>query len=84
MNIIVCEIFLSIVCKTKATAKPNPNEKCLFPFTWKNKVYTACTIVDNNWKPWCATKSKFTETDGWGECDPELCRPGMSRFLGSL
>ena len=66
-----------IDCKTKATAKPNANAKCVFPFTFENIKYTHCTVVGNYFKPWCATKANFTTKDGWGDCDLKSCKQGM-------
>ena len=41
---------------------PNPNQPCVFPFRYKNKVYSGCdTDPDDPTKTWCSTK---TDQDG--------------------
>ena len=59
---------VAIFCKTEAS-------ECLFPFTWEDKTYTACT-TDGSEFAWCAL-----QVDGegrlvgnrWGKCDMERC-----------
>merc|ERR1712126_215711 len=43
-------------------------KECVFPTTYRGKLYYKCTFVDNDGYPWCNT------TDGgWGNCDRSLC-----------
>jgi len=48
--------------------------KCIFPFTWKTKQYTACTS-DDHVKPWCATEldASGVVLQG-GNCDMSTCQ----------
>ena len=58
-------------------------DPCVFPFSYKNVEYTACTSVENNGTQWCST-----EVDGngvviekkWGNCGPE-CNRGSGKIL---
>ncbi|XP_065051247.1 uncharacterized protein LOC135680930 isoform X2 [Rhopilema esculentum] len=41
--------------------------KCVFPFRYKGKMYSACTKVNHN-KPWCATTANYDKDRKWGNC----------------
>ncbi|XP_067388874.1 epididymal sperm-binding protein 1-like [Emydura macquarii macquarii] len=45
----------------------NSEEPCTFPFTYKGKKYSACTMDDAN-RPWCATTSNYEVNRRWRYC----------------
>ena len=50
------------------------NTRCVFPFTFNGKTYTACTDVDSS-TFWCATKTLSSgELIEWGTCTEECQR----------
>lgn len=40
---------------------------CVFPFIYRNEVYTACTMANHN-ALWCATTSNYDLDARWGNC----------------
>ena len=48
------------------------NEKCVFPFKYKNQLYTGCISLDHPEKKlWCSTKNTAEGTyETWDECSP--------------
>ncbi|XP_029769808.1 matrix metalloproteinase-9-like, partial [Terrapene carolina triunguis] len=48
-------------------ADPAP---CVFPFTYKGKVYTACTTEDSD-RPWCATTANYDQDKAYRVCSEE-------------
>ncbi|XP_047128245.1 MAM and LDL-receptor class A domain-containing protein 1 isoform X1 [Hydra vulgaris] len=44
---------------------------CVFPYKFKNKMYTKC-ITQNTFppKPWCATVPDYDKSNTWGYCQP--------------
>uniref|UniRef100_A0A8C4AS69 Fibronectin type-II domain-containing protein n=1 Tax=Denticeps clupeoides TaxID=299321 RepID=A0A8C4AS69_9TELE len=40
---------------------------CIFPFQYKDKLYTSCTSIDHN-IPWCATTANYNVDKICGEC----------------
>uniref|UniRef100_A0A8C0GVX4 Fibronectin type-II domain-containing protein n=1 Tax=Chelonoidis abingdonii TaxID=106734 RepID=A0A8C0GVX4_CHEAB len=42
-------------------------EPCFFPFVYKGRKYTACTM-DNGQRPWCATTSNYEVDHKWKYC----------------
>lgn len=68
---------------TGAPVITEDNEPCVFPFTYEDQTYEACTEVESNEGPWCATK-----VDGNGnlvenkwsycknKCSPNPCKRG--------
>ena len=51
---------------------PVAGAPCVFPFTWKGKVYRDCTTSHNHGVLWCATDIDFHGNyveDKWGNCD---------------
>ena len=70
--------------------------KCVFPYQYRGKKYTACTTDDADSKnmPWCATTSNFDADGKWGDCvsghnacpigsDAVDCRSQATTFLHS-
>ena len=55
-----------------------PGSSCTFPFEWRNVTYSTCTSVDSLHGPWCAT-TRWTESWGWGFCDPDSCSAEMTQ-----
>uniref|UniRef100_A0A452GQV3 Fibronectin type-II domain-containing protein n=1 Tax=Gopherus agassizii TaxID=38772 RepID=A0A452GQV3_9SAUR len=45
----------------------NSEETCMFPFSYKGRWYTACTM-DNSKRPWCATTSHYEADRKWKYC----------------
>ncbi|XP_039373684.1 matrix metalloproteinase-9-like [Mauremys reevesii] len=45
----------------------NSEEPCIFPFSYKGRWYTACTMVDSK-RPWCATTSHYEASRKWKYC----------------
>uniref|UniRef100_A0A8C0IRQ1 Fibronectin type-II domain-containing protein n=1 Tax=Chelonoidis abingdonii TaxID=106734 RepID=A0A8C0IRQ1_CHEAB len=45
----------------------NSEEPCMFPFSYKGRKYTACTM-DNGQRPWCATTSNYEVDHKWKYC----------------
>ncbi|XP_042712100.2 epididymal sperm-binding protein 1-like isoform X2 [Chrysemys picta bellii] len=45
----------------------NSQEPCTFPFSYKGRKYTACTM-DNGQRPWCATTSNYEADHTWRYC----------------
>ena len=72
MRILVSLIRQSAIIFFIPDCKTVKNEQCIFPFTYKNQVYTGCTSRDHKQKKlWCSTKNK---PDGnyetWDDCSP--------------
>ncbi|XP_074873909.1 epididymal sperm-binding protein 1-like [Carettochelys insculpta] len=44
--------------------------RCVFPFVYKNKVYTACTSDDSQ-QPWCATTASYDQDKAYRFCSQE-------------
>jgi len=60
---------LAIFCKTRASP-------CVFPFTWENQEYSACTTDGNTDFPWCALEvddQGVLLNNRWGKCDMATC-----------
>ena len=56
---------------------------CVFPFTYKKKVYHVCTTVDYGTIFWCATTSNYDENPTkWKVCSREGKRSYIE-YLGS-
>jgi len=76
----------NISCPTKDQNGNHMN--CAFPFTFKGKIYTACTIDDApDGKPWCSTMTSVTNnhvTGGghWGHCNMQ--QSACSGLSGSV
>uniref|UniRef100_A0A8C4YHC2 Fibronectin type-II domain-containing protein n=1 Tax=Gopherus evgoodei TaxID=1825980 RepID=A0A8C4YHC2_9SAUR len=49
----------------------NSEEPCTFPFSYKGRKYTACTM-DNGQRPWCATTSNYEADHKWRYCGGNL------------
>ena len=47
---------------------PNPNEKCVFPFTFDDIEYTKCTNYNCPECFWCGTQRMVKDNSGWGVC----------------
>ncbi|CAM4703026.1 unnamed protein product [Caretta caretta] len=45
----------------------NSEEPCTFPFRYKGRKYTACTMDDRK-RPWCATMSNYEADHKWRYC----------------
>ena len=51
----------------------------MFPFKYKDKIYTACTDIeeDHDGLTWCATTSDYDKDKKWGHCltkeEMEMC-----------
>ncbi|EMP28808.1 THAP domain-containing protein 7 [Chelonia mydas] len=45
----------------------NSEEPCTFPFWYKGRKYTACTMDDRK-RPWCATTSNYEADHKWRYC----------------
>ena len=65
-------------CRTIAIADRSREQSpttCVFPFVYRNILYTRCTSVDHS-RPWCATAvdpfGRFLN-DQWGNCDLSVC-----------
>ena len=65
-------------CRTVAFAdrsRKQPPTTCVFPFIYRNILYTRCTTVDHS-RPWCATAvdayGRFLNNQ-WGNCDLSTC-----------
>ena len=77
MRILVSLIRQSAIIFFIPDCKTVKNEQCIFPFTYKNQVYTGCTSRDHKQKKlWCSTKNK---PDGnyetWDDCS-KTCPEG--------
>ena len=67
-------------CKVKEVASGNM-KKCVFPFVYRGRVFTKCTVLDSGpmGTPWCSTKTlsasnkHITNKGLWGIC-PSKCR----------
>uniref|UniRef100_A0AAY4A822 Fibronectin type-II domain-containing protein n=1 Tax=Denticeps clupeoides TaxID=299321 RepID=A0AAY4A822_9TELE len=54
----------------KHTIHGNANgAPCLFPFQYKENLYTSCTYADHN-ALWCATTANYDRDKLWGDCKP--------------
>ncbi|XP_062994256.1 uncharacterized protein LOC134406668 [Elgaria multicarinata webbii] len=50
-------------------------QTCVFPFTYKNQIFEACTNEDGNGRFWCATTANYDKDQKWSLCaDTELKR----------
>uniref|UniRef100_A0A8C3I296 Fibronectin type-II domain-containing protein n=1 Tax=Chrysemys picta bellii TaxID=8478 RepID=A0A8C3I296_CHRPI len=47
-------------------------DPCTFPFSYKGRRYTACTMDDSK-RPWCATTSNYEANHKWRYCDSSPC-----------
>lgn len=46
-------------------------EPCFFPFTYKKKVYSACTTDGTSgWKLWCSLTANYNTDYKWRYCEP--------------
>uniref|UniRef100_A0A8C4YGT5 Fibronectin type-II domain-containing protein n=1 Tax=Gopherus evgoodei TaxID=1825980 RepID=A0A8C4YGT5_9SAUR len=52
----------------------NSEEPCMFPFSYKGKLYTACTMVDSK-RPWCATTRNYEVDHKWRYCGTQIACP---------
>uniref|UniRef100_A0A8D2J1P1 Fibronectin type-II domain-containing protein n=1 Tax=Varanus komodoensis TaxID=61221 RepID=A0A8D2J1P1_VARKO len=60
------DIWLIYAYLILCSAFPLP---CVFPFTYKQKVYSSCTKDDSSdGQPWCATTSNYDEDQQWRSC----------------
>ena len=68
-----CSIYAFSDCKTVK------NEKCVFPFKYKNQLYTGCISLDHQEKKlWCSTKNTEEGTyETWDDC-ASTCPEGQS------
>ncbi|XP_053865736.1 epididymal sperm-binding protein 1-like [Malaclemys terrapin pileata] len=55
---------LALLCEGTQGADPAP---CVFPFTYKGKVYTECTTVDSS-RLWCATTANYDRDKAYRFC----------------
>ena len=69
-------------CYTKSG--PSPNSWCVFPFKYKEKVYSSCTYDDAvDGRPWCSVKVDTQGdvitgvSDQWGHCNDACFVEGM-------
>uniref|UniRef100_A0A8C0GVZ1 Uncharacterized protein n=1 Tax=Chelonoidis abingdonii TaxID=106734 RepID=A0A8C0GVZ1_CHEAB len=53
---------------------------CVFPFTYKGKVYTECTTVDSS-RPWCATTTSYDRDRTYKFCSEEGDQPCFFPFV---
>ncbi|CAM4617406.1 epididymal sperm-binding protein 1-like [Lepidochelys kempii] len=58
---------LALLCEGTQGADPAP---CIFPFTYKGKVYTSCTTEDSS-RPWCATTASYDRDKAYRFCSEE-------------
>ncbi|XP_053865558.1 epididymal sperm-binding protein 1-like [Malaclemys terrapin pileata] len=58
---------LALLCEGTQGADPAP---CVFPFTYKGKVYTACTTEDSS-RLWCATTANYDRDKAYRVCSEE-------------
>ena len=66
--VVVLKRFPIFPSTDNCTVRTASGECCIFPFTYKDKVYNNCTTVDNL-EPWCAVRLRFNdETNWWGKC----------------
>jgi len=53
---------------------PDPHKSCIFPFNFHNAAHTACTTIDGDLRPWCATNvtesGDLADGNSWGYCGP--------------
>lgn len=49
------------------TGTVNGGKPCYFPFKYKGKMYSYCTLADHI-RPWCATTSNYDTDKQWGNC----------------
>jgi len=59
------------VCKT--VGKTNPGKSCVFPFSYKGRVYNKCVPWGEQF--WCSLQPEFAN-GAWGFCDTTLCPTG--------
>uniref|UniRef100_A0A452GRK9 Fibronectin type-II domain-containing protein n=1 Tax=Gopherus agassizii TaxID=38772 RepID=A0A452GRK9_9SAUR len=58
----------------------NSEETCMFPFSYKGRWYTACTM-DNSKRPWCATTSHYEADRKWKYCGTADSSPCVFPFI---
>ena len=46
---------------------PESNKLCIFPFTFKGRIYNTCITGKRRQRPWCSTKENY-EKGKWGFC----------------
>jgi len=54
------------------TSGADAGKRCVFPFTHKGVVHTACTYAGGFSKPWCSTRVDYWgrhKEEYWGNCD---------------
>jgi len=62
------------------------NQKCAFPFVYKDVEYTDCTDVDNDGIPWCSVFNNAMEEEiptFWGNCAPPELELAQETFSNS-
>lgn len=65
----VCTLEEHHACRVEAVnSRSDDGVPCVFPFTYKGQTYSACTDVENDGVPWCATTNKFAKELHWGVC----------------
>ena len=73
------------VCNVTNEEGPQKNKSCVFPFRFRDTVYTECTDVsDREGKFWCSTKvdnngNHIGQQGNYGFCD-ERCKFGYKTF----
>lgn len=50
------------------------NSACVFPFWYKNKLYSKC-ISDDHDRPWCSTTVDYDRNGLWGDCKSKCVLP---------
>ena len=70
-------LYLLQECQTITTLSeisPDPDKKCIFPFTYNGEEFVGCTTKDHNGSYWCATeltpnsRSNKKHNLNWGFC----------------
>ncbi|XP_060111205.1 fibronectin-like [Heteronotia binoei] len=59
-----------------------PEGPCVFPFTYKGKLYSSCTTAGaSTGKLWCSLTSNYDIDPKWTYCDPSEPRPCHLPFI---
>ena len=75
-----CIAFFFYLIRYLFLAKTTSGAACAIPFEYKDRLYSACTTVDNDDKLWCSTDTIYK--GNWGDCRnaaicPKSCLAGM-------
>ena len=54
---------------------PQPNKRCIFPFTFNGRSHNTCITGKIRTRPWCSTKENYARGQ-WGYCSL-TCPPTM-------